>query len=163
MGESWRRAMGVASGAGAPVRKVVGSRFEVSRIHRTTAKVVREFRHVDGGGNQRAAIFHRRKARKRTEIRKRKSLRVNSRIRARRFEFEFDREGGSELGVGRGAVARIFGEDCRPRGVEEEIVTESFVSRDGVCVVVDRANDRVEMVVRVCVVSFSGFRFDERE
>ena len=118
--------MGVASGAGAPVRKVVGSRLKFPRIHRTTAKVVREFRHVDGGGNQRAAIFHRRKARKRTEIRKRKSLRVNSRIRARRFEFEFDREGGSELGVGRGAVARIFGEIADQEALKRKLLPRAL-------------------------------------
>ena len=53
--------------------------------------------------------------------------------------------------------SRVFSGKIADQEALKEIVTESFVSRDGVCVVVDRANDRVEMVVRVCVVSFSGF------
>ena len=64
------------------------------------------------------------------------------------------------MGVGRGAVA-LFPERLQTRGFAEEIVTSSFIGWDGVRVIFDCTDDRVEMVVRV--VSFSCFRFDEGE
>ena len=75
--------MGVASGVGTLVREILGFSIEVLRVHRATAKVVREFRHVDGGGSERIAILCGREVRERAEVGERKSVRVDSGVRAR--------------------------------------------------------------------------------